>query len=206
MARVIIAVAPCPSEVSIGNVARKQLMVCLCELSLTPVSSASVHPLPAAEKRRRTAWRRTSAIPIRWSPQPERRAGELLAATPKNRGVKSQLKGKNSSGGPTVVPPEDIRPTLKQLEINKKHSSQWQRVSRPLVRPGALASDSPVRYTCGMVRLCWQYDGQDCAADFALESEARRCAEILRSRDNIRGVLLVDSDGQPLALEVSPAT
>ena len=57
-----------------------------------------------------------------------------------------------------------------------------------------------------MVRLCWQYDGQDCAADFALEAEARRCAEILRSRDNIRGVLLVDSDGHPLALDVSPAT
>ena len=50
MARVIIAVAPCPSEVSIGNVVRKQLMVCLMELGLTPVSSARVHPLPAAKK------------------------------------------------------------------------------------------------------------------------------------------------------------
>jgi hypothetical protein len=51
MARVIIVVAPCPSEVSIGNVARKQLMVCLMELGLTPVSSARVHPLPAAKKK-----------------------------------------------------------------------------------------------------------------------------------------------------------
>jgi len=65
MARVIIAVAPCPSEVSIGNVVRKQLMVCLMELGLTPVSSARVHPLPAAKKRRRTTWPATSAIPIR---------------------------------------------------------------------------------------------------------------------------------------------
>jgi hypothetical protein len=56
-----------------------------------------------------------------------------------------------------------------------------------------------------MVKLCWQCDGQDCAADFALEAEARRCAEILRSRDNIRRVLLVDADGQPLERSV-PAT
>lgn len=49
-----------------------------------------------------------------------------------------------------------------------------------------------------MVTLCWQCDGQDCAADFALEAEARRCAELQRSRDNIRGVLLVDADGEPL--------
>jgi hypothetical protein len=38
-------------EVQIGNIARKQLMVCLMELGLTPVSSARVHPLPPAKKR-----------------------------------------------------------------------------------------------------------------------------------------------------------
>ena len=40
-------------EVQIGNIARKQLMVCLMELGLTPVSSARVHPLPAAKKNER---------------------------------------------------------------------------------------------------------------------------------------------------------
>ena len=39
MARVIIAVVPCPSEVSIGNIARKQVMVCLMELGLTPAAA-----------------------------------------------------------------------------------------------------------------------------------------------------------------------
>jgi phage terminase small subunit len=38
-------------EVQIGNITRKQLMVCLMELGLTPVSSARVHPLPAAKKK-----------------------------------------------------------------------------------------------------------------------------------------------------------
>jgi hypothetical protein len=49
-----------------------------------------------------------------------------------------------------------------------------------------------------MVTLCWQCDGRDCAADFALEAEARRCAEILRSREGVRGVMLLDADGEPL--------
>jgi hypothetical protein len=51
MARVTIAVAPCPSEVSIGNIAWKQLMVCLCELGLQPTSSARCHALPIAKKK-----------------------------------------------------------------------------------------------------------------------------------------------------------
>ena len=38
-------------EVQIGNIARKQLMVCLMELGLTPVSSARVHPLLAVKKK-----------------------------------------------------------------------------------------------------------------------------------------------------------
>ena len=55
------------------------------------------------------------------------------------------------------------------------------------------------------LQLRWSIDGQECTADFTLEAEARRCADILRSRDNIRGVLLVDADGQPLEGSV-PAT
>jgi hypothetical protein len=39
-----------------------------------------------------------------------------------------------------------------------------------------------LRYTCGMVSLCWQCEGQDCAADFALEAEVRRCVELIRTR------------------------
>jgi phage terminase small subunit len=38
-------------EVQISNIARKQLMVSLMELGLTPMSSARVHPLPAAKKK-----------------------------------------------------------------------------------------------------------------------------------------------------------
>ncbi|TLY23481.1 MAG: hypothetical protein E6K66_07085 [Nitrospirae bacterium] len=53
MARVIIAVAPCPLEVSISDVARKSLMVYLRELGLTPVGTSRVHPLQVAKKQPR---------------------------------------------------------------------------------------------------------------------------------------------------------
>ena len=47
-------------------------------------------------------------------------------------------------------------------------------------------------------QLRWQCEGLNCTADFALEAEARRCAELLRTRDGVRGVMLLDTDGVPL--------
>ena len=49
-----------------------------------------------------------------------------------------------------------------------------------------------------MLTLCWSIEGRDCTADFAREEEARRCAEILRTRDGVRCVQLLDADGLPL--------
>jgi len=59
----------------------------------------------------------------------ERRAGQLLAEMPKAGGVKNQLKGKKSSGGHIVVPPEETAPTLDSLGISKNESSWWQKLA-----------------------------------------------------------------------------
>jgi len=42
----------------------------------------------------------------------ERRAGELLAESEKATGAKGQLAGRDSSGGSTIVPPENETPPL----------------------------------------------------------------------------------------------
>ena len=52
--------------------------------------------------------------PAERPPWPERRLGQLLAATPKNKGVKGQLVGRDSSGVLLGSIPED--PTLTLAE------------------------------------------------------------------------------------------
>jgi hypothetical protein len=56
-----------------------------------------------------------------------------------------------------------------------------------------------------MLTLRWAIDGRDCTADFAREEEARPCAEVIRTRDDVRGVMLLDEDVLPLESSV-PAT
>ncbi len=57
---------------------------------------------------------------------PKRKLGEILMATPKATGAKDQLKGRNSSGGSKMVPPENKSPTLEQLGLSKKElAEQW---------------------------------------------------------------------------------
>ncbi|KKN36153.1 hypothetical protein LCGC14_0776360 [marine sediment metagenome] len=60
----------------------------------------------------------------------ERRLGVMLAETEKNRGTAGQAKGRDSSGGPVVLPPEDDTPTLSDLGITKMQSSRWQTAAR----------------------------------------------------------------------------
>jgi len=60
----------------------------------------------------------------------ERRAGELLAEMPKNKGAREQLHGRNSSGGRETRPPEDATPKLADMGITKDESSRWQKLAK----------------------------------------------------------------------------
>ncbi len=49
---------------------------------------------------------------------------------PKNKGVKNQLKGRKPSGSTKTEPPEKDQPsTYKELGIDKKDASEWQRMA-----------------------------------------------------------------------------
>src|SRR5262245_52619760 len=61
----------------------------------------------------------------------ERRAGELLAEMEKNRGTAGTGDANigNSTGGHTMLPPVNDRPTLADLGISKMQSSRWQQIA-----------------------------------------------------------------------------
>lgn len=59
----------------------------------------------------------------------ERRAGEMLAEMDKNAGVAGTMNGRCSSGGFMMKPPEDDRPKLSDLGVNKVQSSRWQAIA-----------------------------------------------------------------------------
>lgn len=59
----------------------------------------------------------------------ERKAGELLAVRPMNRGEKGQFKNKSFAGGILKVPPIPIPSTLKEDGISKKQSATWQKIA-----------------------------------------------------------------------------
>ena len=52
--------------------------------------------------------------------------GEMLADAPKNKGESGQLNGRDSSGSTQRKPPENHTPTLADVGITKKESSQSQ--------------------------------------------------------------------------------
>jgi hypothetical protein len=58
----------------------------------------------------------------------ERRAGEMLRDMEKAKGTAGQLKGRDASGGAIMLPPEDNAPTLSEIGITKRQSSDWQNV------------------------------------------------------------------------------
>jgi N6-adenosine-specific RNA methylase IME4 len=66
----------------------------------------------------------------------QRLLGEFLEQQPKNTGTRSQLKGRDSSGGSQVEPPENTTPTLASAGLTKKESSQAQFVAK-------IATESP---------------------------------------------------------------
>lgn len=59
----------------------------------------------------------------------ERALGAALKNTPKNEGVKGQLAGKDSSGGFIAQPPEENKPKLADLGIDKTLSHRAQKVA-----------------------------------------------------------------------------
>lgn len=60
----------------------------------------------------------------------QRRLGQYLKGAPKATGTRSQLDGRDSSGGSAVVPPEESPiPTLAELGISKKESAESQRLA-----------------------------------------------------------------------------
>jgi hypothetical protein len=56
----------------------------------------------------------------------EVRAGELLAEMEKNRGTRGNFHGRDGSGAPVKVAPEETLQTLKDLGITYNQSSRWQ--------------------------------------------------------------------------------
>jgi len=56
----------------------------------------------------------------------ERRAGEMLRDMEKAKGTAGQ--GRPSLGGATMLPPKDTPPTLSEIGITKRQSSDWQNV------------------------------------------------------------------------------
>ncbi len=59
----------------------------------------------------------------------QRIAGQMLQQTDLNSGSKSQLSGKDVSGGHAYKPPEDDKPTLSDLGISKNESSTYQKIA-----------------------------------------------------------------------------
>ena len=63
----------------------------------------------------------------------ERRRGQVVsgikASTGLSAGTRGQLKGRTASGGPVKEPPEDARPTLASLGMDKKLSMRSQRLA-----------------------------------------------------------------------------
>jgi hypothetical protein len=57
----------------------------------------------------------------------ERRAGELLGETEKNKGTRGQ--GRPKKGGSKKEPPKSAPPTLTDLGVTKKQSSHWQKLA-----------------------------------------------------------------------------
>jgi len=57
----------------------------------------------------------------------ERRAGEMLRDMEKAKGTAGQ--GRPSLGGATMLPPKDTPPTLAEIGITKRQSSDWQRLA-----------------------------------------------------------------------------
>jgi len=58
-----------------------------------------------------------------------RKLGEMLKAAPKAKGVRGQLKGRNSSGGTDLLPPENQAETLAELRIDKRTSAVAQKLA-----------------------------------------------------------------------------
>ena len=47
----------------------------------------------------------------------------------KNTGTRGQFAGKESSGGLSLKPPEELKPSYEELGINKYHAHQWQTIA-----------------------------------------------------------------------------
>ena len=53
----------------------------------------------------------------------------MLKEQDKNKGTQGQLKGKDSSGGNIIQPPENNPQKLEEIGISKNQSSSWQRIA-----------------------------------------------------------------------------
>ncbi len=98
----------------------------------------------------------------------ERRYGEMLAeikqTTGLNTGSRGQLRGRDASGGFAAKPPEDCRPTLSELGVDKKLSARSQRLAElaPKAFERALgtwrdhATREDMRVTSNLLRVAGQ--------------------------------------------------
>lgn len=56
--------------------------------------------------------------------------GRLALATGFNKGARGQLRGRIPSGGPSLEPPDDQQPTLKEMGVDKKFSVDAQKLAK----------------------------------------------------------------------------
>ena len=59
----------------------------------------------------------------------QRRAGEILDTMEKNKGTAGTLAGRDTSGGYSLLPPEDNTPTYADMGIDKVDAHRWQTIA-----------------------------------------------------------------------------
>ncbi|WP_152563185.1 hypothetical protein [Caballeronia zhejiangensis] len=102
----------------------------------------------------REAERRAAEIRLR----AERRAGELLLKQTKAEGTRSQLRGRDASGGRIERPPEARAQTLREKGISKDQGSDWQKLATlpEQTFEAALADQKQPPTTTSLVKLATQ--------------------------------------------------
>ncbi|MBI4024224.1 MAG: hypothetical protein HY360_04530, partial [Verrucomicrobia bacterium] len=83
----------------------------------------------------------------------ERKIGEMLAQTERAKGSMGQLKGKDSSGGISMLPPENNAPTLADFGLTKRESAEAQKLAAMPQDVFESVRDGEVTFSAAMKEL-----------------------------------------------------